>query len=381
MLIVVWFAQETKKFMKTILHTIDTTGPGGAETVFIDLATRLPQDQYRAVVVIRGKGWVYDELRRRGIEPVLLDCKGSFNISYLKGLCRIIRDEQVDVIQSHLLGANVYCSIAGMLTGRPVVATFHGEVDIGDRERFKRLKFGAIARGARHVIAVTDSLRDDIDARTPLSASKIRVIYNGINTQDFMLPAGDSLRRRYDWDKDCLVIGSLGNIRPAKGYDVLLRAARQIVDNNEQCRFVIAGEAKKDSALLKELLVLRKQLGLENYVRFLGFTDNAAQFLADIDIFLSSSVSEGLPLSAIQAMVAGAPIVATRCGGYEGLIDDGKTGLLVEVNNPDAIREAVEKLAASPDMRRDMAARAKQYAVARYDNAVMLDSYRRLYDG
>ncbi len=381
MLIVVWFAQETKIFMKTILHTIDTTGPGGAETVFIDLATRLPNDRYRSVVVIRGKGWVYDELRRRGVEPVLLDCKGSFNVSYLKGLCRIIREQQVDVIQSHLLGANVYCSIAGIVTGRPVVATFHGEVDIGDRERFKRLKFAAIAKGARHVVAVTDSLRDDIDARTLLSASNIRVIYNGINTRDFMLPAGNSLHRRYGWDEDCLVIGSLGNIRPAKGYNVLLRAARQIIDRNDKCRFVIAGEARQDSALLAELLALRKQLGLDEYVRFLGFTDNAAQFLADIDIFLSSSISEGLPLSAIQAMVAGAPIVATRCGGYQGLIDDGKTGLLVEVNNPGAIHEAVEKLAASPDMRKSITERARQYAVARYDNAVMLDSYRRLYDG
>lgn len=69
--------------MKTILHTIDTTGPGGAETVFIDLATRLPKDKYRSVVVICGKGWVYDELYRCGVKPILLDAKGSFNWRYL----------------------------------------------------------------------------------------------------------------------------------------------------------------------------------------------------------------------------------------------------------------------------------------------------------
>jgi len=61
--------------MKTILHTIDTNGPGGAETVFIDLVTRLPKDKYRSVVVIRGKGWIFDELRSRGISPILLDAK------------------------------------------------------------------------------------------------------------------------------------------------------------------------------------------------------------------------------------------------------------------------------------------------------------------
>ena len=76
--------------MKTILHTIDTTGPGGAETVFIDLATRLPKEKYRAVIVIPGKGWAYDELCYRGFTPVLLEAKGSFNWRYLLALRKII---------------------------------------------------------------------------------------------------------------------------------------------------------------------------------------------------------------------------------------------------------------------------------------------------
>ena len=93
--------------IKTILHTIDTTGPGGAETVFIDLATRISKEKYRSVVVIRGKGWVYEELGRRGVTPVLLDSKGSFNLRYLWQLRKIIQSEGVDLIQSHLLGTSV----------------------------------------------------------------------------------------------------------------------------------------------------------------------------------------------------------------------------------------------------------------------------------
>ena len=122
--------------MKTILHTIDTTGPGGAETIFIDLATRLSGNKYRSVVVIRGKGWVYDELCRRGVKPILLNAKGSFNLRYLFGLWRIVQSEGVDLIQSHLLGTNVYCSLVGLLTGKPVITTFHGAVDISEKERF-----------------------------------------------------------------------------------------------------------------------------------------------------------------------------------------------------------------------------------------------------
>ena len=96
--------------MKTILHVIDTTGPGGAETIFIDLASRLPENKYRSIVVIRGKGWVCEELCRRGIEPLFMDAKGSFNWRSLSGLASLVRKEGVDLIQSHLLGSNVYCS-------------------------------------------------------------------------------------------------------------------------------------------------------------------------------------------------------------------------------------------------------------------------------
>lgn len=365
-------------FMKTILHSIDTTGPGGAETVFIDLATRLPQDKYRSVVVIRGKGWVYDELCRRGVQPILLDAKGSFNLRYLLGLRKIIRNERVDLIQSHLLGTNVYCSLAGLLTGKPVVATFHGAVDIGENERFKRIKFGVIEAGASRIVAVTDSLRDDILHRTSLSPKKISVIYNGIDTARFTRPRSSILRQKYGWSKDEIIIGSLGNIRPAKAYDILLKAAALIEHHSHSYRFVIAGQGK--GKLYDDLLALRKKLCLEEKVQFPGFIDDAADFLSNIDIFLSSSISEGLPLSAIQAMVASLPIIATRCGGYEGLITDQENGVLVKVANPQAIADAIERVATDPVLQKTLSENARKHAVSTFGIQVMLDAYEKVYN-
>ncbi len=364
--------------IKTILHTIDTTGPGGAETVFIDLITRLPKQKYRSVVVIRGKGWVYEELNRRGVVPVLLNSKGTFNFRYLWQLQRIIKDEGVDLIQSHLLGTSVYCSLAGLLTARPVVATFHGVVDIGKNERLKRLKFAAINMGASRIVAVTDSLLEDIIKRTSLKKNKTSVIYNGIDTLAFIRPDSNRLRSKYGWSQGEIIIGSLGNIRPAKGYDVLLKAAALLEHSPHPYRFVIAGQGK--GKLYENLLALRKELGLEEKVHFLGFLDDAADFLANIDIFLSSSISEGLPLSAIQAMVAALPMVATRCGGYEELITDGESGLLVDVDSPPAISEAIEKLASDVSLCRKLAENAKTYAINTFDLQVMLDAYEQLYD-
>jgi len=363
--------------MKTVLHVIDTTGPGGAETVFIDLASRLPKDRFRSLVVIRGKGWVYEELQRRGITPVLLDAKGSFNWRFLRALYRIIREEGVDLVQSHLLGSNVYCALAGWLTRVPVVSTFHGSVDIGARERLKGLKFAVINRGARAVIAVTDSLRDDLLERTSLRPDRLRIIYNGIDTARFQQPKSDRLRRTFGWPDTALVIGSLGNIRPAKGYDILLRTAARLAEQSDAYRFVIAGQGK--GSLYDELLALRRELGLEEIVQFLGFLDDPAEFLANLDLFLSSSISEGLPLSAIQAMVAGVPMVATRVGGYIGLIDDRVTGWLVDSGNPDALADGIQTVAADADLRTRLAANARRYAIDTFDISVMLGAYQALY--
>ena len=366
--------------MKTILHTIDTTGPGGAETVFIDLVTGLPQDKYRAVVVIRGKGWVYDELCRRGVQPVLLPAAGSFNVRYLFSLARLVREARVDLIQSHLLGANVYCSLAGMITRRPVVATFHGTVDIGENERFKALKFGAINRGAGCIVAVSNSLKSHLLGRTPLRAEKTSVIYNGIRVEDFQLPRSGALRRQFGWADDDFIVGSLGNIRTAKGYDVLLRAAANLKGGDRVFRFVIAGHGTP-GGLYDELLGMREALGLQEHLHFIGFSDKPAEFLSGLDLFLLSSTSEGFSIATIQALAAGLPVVVTRSGGPEEIVTHGENGWIVDAGDHMAIAGAIGRLAADPGLCASLAASGRKHANESFDIDAMLTAYEKVYAG
>jgi glycosyltransferase involved in cell wall biosynthesis len=364
--------------MKTILHCIDTTGPGGAETVFIDLVSRLPKEKYRSIVVIRGKGWVYEELCRRGVKPVLMDAKGSFNWRYLSKLALLVRREGVDLIQSHLLGSNVYCSLAGLLTRTPVVATFHGAVDVKENERLKGLKFGSINMGARYIVAVSDSLRRDITDRTPLNARKTLVIYNGIETADFQRPRSDALRRQYGWPDDDLIIGSLGNIRPAKGYDVLLRAAALLENAPRSIRFVVAGQGKTD--LFNDLQRLRNELGLQKIVQFVGFVDDPADFLSNLDMFLLSSISEGFSIATIQAMAAGLPAIVTRSGGPQEIITHGENGWMVDAGNPAAIAAAILTLAADPGLRRRLVETGRERVAKTFEMDAMLTAYEDIYE-
>jgi len=362
---------------KTILHIIDTTGPGGAETVFIDLITHLPRQQYRSIVVIRGKGWVYDALQRRGVELVLLDAKGSFNWPYLKSLVALIRREKVDLIQSHLLGSNIYASLAGLLSRTPVVATFHGNVDVAEKERLLWLKFAAINYGAVAIIAVSNALRDNIVQRTSLRSDKTQVIYNGINTSNFQRDKSNRLRQQFGWNKDEIIIGSLGNIRPAKAYDVLLQAAALLKDKQQSYRFVIAGQG--NGRLYQNLLQLQADLALDDRVQFSGFNDDPAEFLSNLDIFLLSSSSEGFSIATIQAMAAGLPVIVTRSGGPQEIITHAENGWLVDVDKPQQVAEAIEKLTNDKDLSKRLAKAGQKHVVQNFDIKTMINSYEAIY--
>jgi len=361
----------------TVLHTIDTNEPGGAEAVFIDLATRLPADQYRCISVICDRGWIFDELQKRGVEPILVHTQGSFNWRYLRSLISIIRREKVDLIQSHLFGSNVYCSIAGLLTGKPVVSVFHGAVDISLKERFLALKISAINAGASRIIAVSERLRESIVESVGLRDDMSQVIYNGIVTSDFTQHRSADFRERFGWAANAVIVGSIGNIHPAKGYDVLLRAAAILNTGDRPYRFVIAGN--DENPLYPELVKLRADLGLEKVVQFLGFYDDPIRFMGSIDMFLLPSISEGFSIATIEAMAAKVPVIATKCGGPEEIVTHGVNGWMIQPGSPEEIVTAVELLSDDPGLREALVNKAHKHVEHNFDIQAMLDSYVAVY--
>jgi glycosyltransferase involved in cell wall biosynthesis len=363
--------------MINILHAIDTSGPGGAETVFLDLIEGLDRRLFAPQVAISGKnGWLRQELIRRGVPTRTVTVKGSCNHRYLRQLLAIIKAERIDLVQSHLLGSNLYCSLAGALSRTPVVSTFHGFVDTRQSERFLPLKLRLVNSGSSRIVFVSDHLAAHY-CRLAGSSGKYRTIYNGVDLRRFTPGRDDSLRRELGIGPDELLIGSIGNIRPAKGYEYFLRAARRIADAQPRSRFVIVGEGAGEG--LNRLQALRQQLGLQDIVHFAGFRADTANILRNFDLYLLSSISEGFSIACIEAMACGLPVVATRSGGPEEIIRDGDDGLLVPPSSAEALAEAVLHLLSNPERRREMAARATDMVARRFALQTMLDHYANLY--
>lgn len=362
--------------MTTILHLIDTTGPGGAETVFTNLLKELEGTEFRNIVVLRGEGWVADSVRNLGITPHIIDSKGSFNLGYIKALRRLIVGEKVDLIHAHLLGSNVYGALLALICRKPMIATFHGAVDVASGERFLRAKFFLIGRGASTIVCVSRRLQQELAERSPLPTHKLKLIYNGVDPEAFSGAPASGLKEELGLPQNATVVVSIGNVRPAKGYEYLIDAAVTMAERNPNVHFVVVGHQKEK--LFNELKSRAAGAPQQPNIRWLGFRQDVANILRQADIFLLPSVSEGFSISTVEAMMAGVPVIATRSGGPEEIIDNGVSGTLVPVRDPLAIVDAIQKMM-DQSARSAVVVEARRIAEERFSLLSMLASYKGIY--
>jgi len=361
---------------KTILHLIDTTGPGGAETVFTSLLQALRDTEFQNIVVLRGEGWVAEKVRSLGITPYFIDSKGSFNLGYVLSLRRLVRDHHVSLIHAHLLGSNVYGALLGMVTRVPMIATFHGAVDVAAGERFLKAKFALIGWGASSIVCVSKRLQIELSERSSLPANKLKLIYNGVNYDTFSSGQAVGLRQELGLDRTATLVVSIGNIRPAKGYPYLVDAAVSLAEYDSNTHFVVVGHQREN--LFNDLKKQIDESVRKPNIHWLGFREDVADILRQADIFLLPSVSEGFSIATVEAMMAGVPVIATRSGGPEEIIEDGVTGCLVPVKDPHAIVRAIEALKA-PATREQIVQNARSRAQERFSLDSMLHGYLTIY--
>lgn len=357
------------------MHVIDTGGPGGAETVFLHTATRLDPARFRSVAVVGGPGWLAEQLHAHDLAPQILPAKGAFNVRYLFALRRLARHHEIDVILSHLYGSAVYASMAGALLSIPVVSVLHGHTDVPNTERFASVKAAIVRRGCRKVTFVSERLQEHLRPRLGLASGQCTVIPNGVDTRTFRPDRNNSLRAELGLADDTVLIGAIGNVRKPKAYDVLLRAAHALVQRSLRHHLVIAGE--RANTLGTQLEQLVRELGIERHVTFLGLRPDVSRVLNSLDVFVLSSQTEGFSIACIEAMACGVPIVATRSGGPEQILE-GEAGLLVPTGDPEAMAAAIERVISSKHLAASLTARALTRVHEQYSLTTMLARYQML---
>lgn len=361
--------------MKTVLHIIDTTGPGGAETVFVELAAGLDPKLYRSIVLVRGPGWLKDQLVERSVELYEENCKGSFNVRFLIFLIRLIKQQDVDLIHTHLLGSAVYGCLAAWFCRRPVVTTFHGNVDVSSQERYLRAKFSIINSFANKVVFVSEKLQANFLTRVSLNPRKCTVVLNGTR-KPRVVGNKSASRSVLSLPQDKILLGALGNIRSAKAYSVFVEAVSVLRQRGYDVHAAIAGQG--DGPLLVELQNLIATHRLTEVFSLLGFVKDTSSFLDAIDCYVISSSSEGHPLALTQAMMVGLPMVVTRCG-VEEIVEAEKEAIVVQKNSSLALADGIERMLAHTDVMMAMGERAMKKSIATFGLESMIHRYEQIY--
>lgn len=360
----------------TILLLTTSYGPGGAERMVASLSAMLKQDGYRAIVGISRGGWLQDECKRLNVEVCIIPLAGPLHLQWFRACRQLVRDENISLIHAHEFSAIVYGWIIARLAGLPFVGTIHGKNYFWEKLR-RRLAYRLIARFGK-LVAVSEDLRRFVMDTVGLSCEQVSLIYNGV--QQGSLPSEmDVTRCRAELGlKDgSLVIGAVGSLYPVKGHQYLLDAMPVVLEHHPDATLLLAGGGQLEGSLKEQA----EQLGIERQVRFLGVRQDIPALLALMDIFVLPSLSEGLSLALLEAMLAGKPIVATRVGGNAELVVEGATGTLVPSKDPQSLAAALCALLGNRAMREEFGRNAACRVRKRFSAQQMAERYRYIYDG
>jgi glycosyltransferase involved in cell wall biosynthesis len=248
--------------------------------------------------------------------------------------------------------------------------------------QLNRLHRHTLARAAR-VIAVSAAVARELRAQRILSDKQIAVIPNGVDVDRFnrALAGFDRFQflRSMGLPPDCMLVGSIGELRTLKRHDDFIRAAALVVETFPETHFVLAGvDPTASGDVRKQLETLVGELGLKDRFHFLGWLDEAEKLLCALDVFVSASETESFGLVIAEAMAAGTVVVATETEGAKEVIDDRKTGILVPIGDVNRIAEAVIAVLGDYN-RREMGARAREAANAKFSLKRMVDEIEEIY--
>ncbi len=331
----------------TLLHVTSDTGRyGGKDAVVFTLLTRLKEaGEYDVEVVCFRREIVYEEFLGEGIPAHVLTMYWTFDLSALGRLAAVAKERKVDLIHTHDNKSHFLGRIIGRRLGVPVISTFHGQTKFGlELNVLKRTLYHWLVRKTdglvTHFIAVSSELRDEL-LRRGIDPHRISLIPNGIDADRFVASAScGTTREREGIASDACVIGVVGRLSGEKGHRHFLDAVAPLCRRRPRLTCLVVGDGPLRAALESDTA----RLGIREQVVFAGFRRDIAGMYSLMDVVVLPSLGEGLPVTLLEAMAMGKPMVATRVGGVPEVIDDGRDGLIVPPADPDCLRAALDRI-------------------------------------
>ena len=349
------------KQKNNILHISRTMDIGGAERIVYQLATDL-KDEFDQVHVASTGGLWEEKLAENGIQHHrILDVDSKQPATVLKilaSLSRIIKENEITLVHTHHRMAAFYIRLLQLRHPKLIhVYTAHNVF----KDKLPLYKF---ALGKAHAIAVGEAVSENL--KTDVGIKDTTVIYNGVLMEESQDTVSEIVRT------PGVKIGCIARLSEQKGLTYLIEAM-SLVTNPSVSLFIVG-----DGELKNDLIDQIKKLGLEERIHFLGYRSDVVECINSFDFLVSSSIYEGLALSVIETFLNSKTIVATDIPGINEIVNE-TNGLLVPVKNPNAMAQAIDKLAGEVKFREKLAKKARLDYESKYSYSSFINNYKQFY--
>jgi sugar transferase (PEP-CTERM/EpsH1 system associated) len=365
-----------------VMHVVEALGVGGGvENGIANLIERMDTARFEHVLcAVFHAGPKTDRYPLERVPLVSLDQKRARARSQFGPLVRMIRKMKPDVVHSRNWGA-LESIFAARWTGSLSIHSEHGVEADQSSEPWRRRCLRRVAYAtADRVFSVSHELQERLVHGSGFARRKIAVIHNGVDTDRFRPDAAARQRFRAEMGigDDELVIGCVGRMNLVKDYETMLRAAASFSRSCTSWRLILVGDGPERERL-EELAV--QSSALRGHVHFLGTTSRIPELLNALDVYVLSSIIEGISNSLLEAMATSLPVIATATGGTPEVVLDGESGLLIRSGAPEELAERLLDLYRDPKERERLGAAARRRVQSEFSLASMVRQYEEMYEG
>ena len=369
-----------------VLCLTASTHIGGAERLILDLANQINSTRFETHICVlesfshnasfRQNASFLPDIQRTGLPVYVIGTKRSFSLTNFIAIFRYIRQHQINIIHTHLTDANMIGHIVGRLSGCRVISTLHNEPPKDNQKR--SYKLGWLERItarylANHLVAVSNRVRTMHIKEWHIPEEKISTIYNGIDMQEYLKIPEDAGQNNPDTE---FVITNVAKLSVQKAQHLLLEAAKLVLEQKPNVRFMIVGRGPLEQQLKEQA----EALGIAGRVTFTGLRRDIPAILSQSDIFVLSSLWEGLPISALEAMAAARAVVLTDVGGNSELVEHGTNGLIVPPGDVPALANTLLSLINDSSYRLSLGKAARSHVQREFNIDFAAKQYETLYE-
>lgn len=364
----------------TVGHVLHRLDRAGAEVLAADLARKL-RDRYRFVFLcLDGVGPLGEALASEGFVVADLGRRPGLDRSVARRIRREVKNHGIRLLHAHQYTPFFYAALSrGLGSTPPILFTEHGRHYPDERKLKRVLANRWLLKPDDRVTAVGRFVADALTANEGIQAGRVRVIHNGIDPDDFPSADADSRARAralLGIDSETPVVMQVARFHKVKDHGTAVRAFARAVDRFFGARLCLIGDGPERQTIE----ALARELDVQEHVQFLGVHDDIAKLLPGADVFILSSVSEGVSVTLLEAMSTGLPIVATDVGGNSEVIEHEETGLLSPRGDADALGDHLIALLADDERRRAMGAAGRARLLETFTQERMHGAYAEIYE-